>query len=115
MFYTHTLCDFLKVLNKSIIIGRATLVGIVSFGNGCAHEQFPGVYLRVSSVMSWIQARSEGSFHSNCNGAYPGPQPSGEMSPVGFSRGYSRSSGKGRFRVTIGHHWVTVTFFFSFL
>ncbi|XP_064114231.1 transmembrane protease serine 11D-like isoform X3 [Macrobrachium nipponense] len=34
--------------------GRWVLVGIVSFGKGCAEDNAPGVYARVSSFNSWI-------------------------------------------------------------
>ena len=48
----------LKIITGPLIVnedGKYTLVGVVSWGYGCAMEGYPGVYARVTSVMPWIK------------------------------------------------------------
>lgn len=35
--------------------GKVTLVGITSFGEGCANAKFPGAYARTSSIIDWVR------------------------------------------------------------
>ncbi|CAG7827169.1 unnamed protein product [Allacma fusca] len=43
------------------------VVGIVSFGTGCADPNIGGVYTRVTSYLGWIQSQTGADYCKNCN------------------------------------------------
>ena len=39
--------------------GKAVITGVTSFGIGCGHPDFPGVYAEVVDFRKWIKANME--------------------------------------------------------
>jgi secreted trypsin-like serine protease len=49
----------------ALVNGKVTIVGITSFGIGCAQDPFPGVYSRVTAQKAWILANSDAATCQN--------------------------------------------------
>merc|ERR1711997_266506 len=53
--------------------GKAVIAGVVSWGNGCALPDYPGVYARTTYVLNWIKE----NMGSDGTGTTEGPSPPG--------------------------------------
>ena len=56
----------MKKIYEHLFIFRNVLIGVTSYGNGCAHPDYPGVYARVTEVKSWIETVASDTQDSDC-------------------------------------------------
>lgn len=55
--------------------GQWYQAGVVSFGEGCAQANYPGIYTRVSQLLNWLAQKREGvSYRQNNDIGYVGAQ-----------------------------------------
>ena len=55
-----------KSVPLHLYIFRHVIIGVTSFGTGCAHPDYPGVYARVTEVKSWIESVASDTQDSDC-------------------------------------------------
>ena len=55
-----TLQDACKRDSGGPLVVAGQLVGVVSWGQGCARQRYPGVYTRVSRYRDWIESQLVG-------------------------------------------------------
>jgi len=76
------------------------LVGVVSFGIGCAEAFYPGVYARMSKQLEWVRDHTQGSWNTcgrcppgeTCESPAPAPVPPPAPSPPTVAPPASNSS-----------------------
>ena len=58
--------SFFEEICAYLFIFRHVIIGVTSFGTGCAHPDYPGVYARVTEVKSWIESVASDTQDSDC-------------------------------------------------
>jgi len=53
--------------------GKWNIIGVVSWGIGCADARFPGVYAEVFKALDWVKSNSQAGGSGTCDGTNPNP------------------------------------------
>ena len=61
-----SLCAGGPLVTRGLGGGSYDLIGAVSWGEGCALADYPGVYARVTSQVHWIRGQAEGGGWRTC-------------------------------------------------
>ena len=73
-----------------------TQIGVVSFGNECANPDYPGVYTRITRMLSWISRYTEDSEDTLWNS---------ECEPLTFADGKSLKFGESKYKGSLKKHF----------